>query len=196
MIDALRPMAPSNRIPGLRTVPRIAVLISLLVAMFALPAAWGQQIYKTVDENGNVVYTDQKPSDDAEPIPLPELTVVDPVEIGDPDAVEPSSVPDVDPVQFTIAAPLADEVIVNTGFRLDVEIDLDAQLPPGVQIVYLVDGEEKLSSRETTVTLEGIERGPHQVSAEIRARNGQVLGSAPPVSFFMRQQSALYNRPG
>jgi len=171
-----------------------ASMILLLVAV--APFADAQQIYKTVDEDGNVVYTDRKPSDDAEPIPLPELTVVDPVDIGDPSAARSTDSSEFEPFEFSIVSPLADEIIVNTAYRLDVEVDIDSELPNGAEIVYRVDGEEKLVSRDTSVTLEGIERGPHEVSAEIRLRNGQVIGVAEPVGFFMRQNSALYNRPG
>lgn len=196
MFDALRPIRTMIENP----IPRAAMLAGLILAV-AAPAAWAQQIYKTVDEDGNVVYTDQKPSDDAEPIPLPELTVVDPVELGDPAVAGgqgqgQGQESEMAQIEFSITSPMADEVIVNTAYRLDVRVDLDADLPRSAQIVYLVDGEEKLTSREMSVTLEGIERGPHQVSAEVRDSNGRVLAATEPVSFFMRQQSALYRRPG
>ena len=176
--------------------PKPLALLTALLAALILPAtALGQQIYKTVDENGNVVYTDQKPSDDAEPIPLPELTVVDPVELGDPSAAGDDE-PESRTIEMSITSPLADEIIVNTGYRLDVQVDIDAELPRGVQIVYRVDGEERLTSRERSVTIEEVFRGPHTVSAELRAADGRVIARTEPVSFFMRQQSALYNRPG
>ena len=194
MFDALRPIRTMIENP----IPRVALLAGLFLAV-AAPAAWAQQIYKTVDEDGNVVYTDQKPSEDAEPIPLPELTVVDPVELGDPAVAGGQSSnqeSEMAQIDFSITAPMADEVIINTAYRLDVRVDLEVDLPRSAQIVYLVDGEEKLTSREMSVTLEGIERGPHQVSAEVRDSNGRVLAATEPVSFFMRQQSALYRRPG
>jgi hypothetical protein len=176
--------------------PKTAAMLLALLAVLVLPVAvYGQQIYKTVDENGNVVYTDQKPSDDAEPIPLPELTVVDPVDIGNPSAADDDE-PDVRTIEMSITSPLADEIIVNTGYRVEVRVELDVELPRGAQIVYRVDGEERLASRERSVTIEEVFRGPHTVSAELRTADGRVIARAEPVSFFMRQQSALYNRPG
>ena len=173
----------------------VALVVSLALSPLATSVALAQQIYKTVDEHGNVVYTDQKPSEDAEPIPLPELTVVDPVDIGNPQAAG-SDEPEPRRIEMTITSPLADEVIVNTGYRLDVEVELDAELPSGVQIVYLIDGEERLTSRERSVTIEEVIRGPHTVRAELRTSDGRTLATSEPVNFFMRQQSALYNRPG
>lgn len=168
----------------------------LLLALTA-PLAVAQQIYKTVDEDGNVVYTDQKPSEDAEPIPLPELTVVDPVEIGDPSAARAAG-DSIDPVrlEFTIESPMPDEVIVNTGYRLDVRLALDIELPSGVEVVYRIDGREWATSRSLTATLEEIERGPHTLTAELRSGDGRVLATTETISFFMRQQSALFRRPG
>ncbi|NKI35394.1 DUF4124 domain-containing protein [Wenzhouxiangella sp. XN79A] len=190
-----------SRIKCLKFLPNptailVALVLSLILAPWAISVGQAQQIYKTVDENGNVVYTDQKPSDDAEPIPLPELTVVDPVDLGNPAVASDDDEPEPRTIEMSIVSPLADEVIINTAYRLDVEVEFDAELPRGVEIVYRIDGEERLTSRERSVTIDEVIRGPHTVSAELRTTDGRVLGRTEPVSFFMRQQSALYNRPG
>jgi hypothetical protein len=179
--------------------PRSLFLLRLLAlivtACLAPSVALAQQIYKTVDEDGNVVYTDQKPTEDAEPIPLPELTVVDPVDLGNPSAAD-SDEREQRTFELTITSPLADEIIVNTGYRLDVEVGLDQDLPNGFRLVYLVDGEERMTSRSRSVTIEEVMRGPHTVQVELRTADGRPVATSEPVSFFMRQQSALYNRPG
>ena len=54
--------------------------IFTLTVLLLLTAACGHafaQVYKTVDEDGNVVYTDQAPKDGAEPMKLPPLSVVE-----------------------------------------------------------------------------------------------------------------------
>ena len=53
---------------------RALVCASLLAAAFALHAAG--EIYKGVDKDGNVTYTDQRPTDAAEPLDLPPLSVI------------------------------------------------------------------------------------------------------------------------
>lgn len=168
----------------------------LVAAVFlAAPHVPAQQIYKTIDENGNVVYTDQKPTEDAEPIPLPELTVVDPVDLGNPRAADADE-RERQTFELTITSPLADEIIINTGYRLDVEVGLDQDLPNGFRLVYLVDGEERLTSRSRSVTIEEVMRGPHTVQVELRTADGRPVATSEPVNFFIRQQSALFNRPG
>ena len=50
-------------------------LLAIPFLLVAVPAT--AQVYKCVQEDGTVVYTDQRCSDDAQPMDLPELTVMD-----------------------------------------------------------------------------------------------------------------------
>ena len=52
---------------------RYFLLFCSLVLSFQLAA---QAVYKTVDEEGNVIYTDQPPEEDAKPMEMPEISVV------------------------------------------------------------------------------------------------------------------------
>lgn len=171
----------------------------VLLAVLACAGVQAQDIYKTVDENGNVVYTDQKPSEDAVPMTLPELTVVDPVELGDPGATTGQSATNAAAApQFNLAitAPAEEQTIVNTGYLLDVAVSVDRQLPSGARFRYLVDGEERLVSASQNVTLEQVWRGTHQLSVELVGQSGEPLGRAGPVTFYMRQHSAQHPPPG
>lgn len=73
---------------------------------------FGDEIYKTVDEDGNVVYSDQVPSEKTEPVELPEINVqpavVPRVRLSPPPAVGPGA------IQAWIDSP-ANEHVVNPG---------------------------------------------------------------------------------
>ena len=58
---------------SLKTLLLIPVTLSLAIASGSLAA----QVYKTVDEDGNVTYTDRPPEDGSAPIKLPELRVIE-----------------------------------------------------------------------------------------------------------------------
>ena len=181
-------MSTTMALSKLNAVHRFAALVLCLVA---LPLA-AQNIYKTVDKDGNTVFTDQKPSEDAEPLRLRELTVVEPVQIGDPQAITQNSAspPDVSiPVQIT--SPTSEETIWNTAYRLDASVELGAPLPSGARLAYLVDGTERALTPDQSVSIEEVWRGEHQLQVELRARDGRVLGSSEPVRFYMRQATAL-----
>lgn len=190
-------MAFLKRIKGFAGV----IWIALSIALTALAPVAAQDIYKTVDANGNTVFTDQKPSDDAQPVKLKELTIVDPVEIGNEQAVsggdEQSGSRDPAPdFDLGIVTPAAEESIWNTGYVLTVQVQTGRELPDGARLAYLVDGEVRLTTRAQSVEIEEVYRGEHQLGVELRASDGRVLGSAGPITFFMRQHSRLHPNPG
>jgi len=174
------------------------LIVGTLIVGALTAGAGAQEIYKTVDENGNVVYTDQKPSDDAVPMALPELTVVDPVELGNTQAVNADDANPARSPQFNllITNPVQDQTVVNTGYLLDVAVSADRRLPEGARLRYLIDGEERLVTHETNVTIEEVWRGTHQLSVELVGASGQPMGRAGPVTFHMRQHSIQHPPPG
>jgi len=169
----------------------------LVPAALFLSAAAAQDIYKTVDADGNVVYTDRKPSEDVEPIPLPELTVVDPVQLGEPGAIDEAGETAFEATgpALRILAPEPGETIWNTAYVLSVEVDAAGPLPSGAQLVYLIDGEEFATTRSQSIELEEVYRGERRLTVELRSGDGEVLSTAGPVTFYMRQHSRLHPNP-
>ncbi|MDT8320840.1 MAG: DUF4124 domain-containing protein, partial [Xanthomonadales bacterium] len=53
----------------------VLCLLLLLMASAPAPGAEGK-IWKVVDENGNVIYTDQAPHDGSKPMELPGLSII------------------------------------------------------------------------------------------------------------------------
>jgi len=167
-------------------------MLAIGLALWAgLPfVAAAQDIYKTVDENGNVVYTDQKPSEDAEPITLKELSVVEPTRIGDMQVVaagdESADDAEVD-YQLKIVSPTDEQVIWNTAYVLDVTVSVGRQLPAGAQFVYRVDGQTRATSQQLSVSIEEVWRGEHNLAVELRNADNAVLDTAGPIVFYMKQ---------
>jgi len=166
-------------------------------AALFLSVAAAQDIYKTVDADGNVVYTDRKPTEDAEPIPLPELTVVDPVRLGDPEVVGNTgdTTPEAAGPALRILTPEPGETIWNTAYVLSVEVATAGPLPSGARLVYLIDGEEFATTRSQSIELEEVYRGERRLTVELRSSDGEVLSTAGPVTFYMRQHSRLHPNP-
>lgn len=170
---------------------RILLFFCLLLAWLPLAAT---EIYKTYDEDGNVVYTDQKPSDDAQPIDLPGLTIMDPVT---PPPVRPEQRPgarDAEELTFRIASPQNEEHIWGTGNTLSVQLDSSISLPPGALVVLYLDGQAQTAITGLSTTLDEIDRGEHRLRAELQSASGRVLASTDEVTFYMRQASALHPR--
>ncbi|MDT8451091.1 MAG: hypothetical protein RQ847_13060, partial [Wenzhouxiangellaceae bacterium] len=183
--------------------PAVAAVAAVLAAGLVAPNAEAQKkIYKVVDENGNVVYTDRRPADDAQPMELPELSVVDPVKIGDPSAIAPDAggnaagqqaagdVPDVPIPGLQLVSPTPNETVQNTGYRLPVRVTLDGEMPPDTELAFLVDGEVRQTGQSPSATLDEVWRGQHSVQVQLRSADGRVLASTQSVPFMMRQHSA------
>ncbi|MEN1727507.1 MAG: DUF4124 domain-containing protein [Pseudomonadota bacterium] len=171
---------------------------SLILALFLLllpTLAIAQPIYKVVDEDGNVTYTDQRPSEDAEPMVLPELNVLDSRSSAPPVTPGQTSDPDVEPLQLTIVTPQNEENIRGTGNTLTVALESSIELPASALIVFYLNGEAQEPIRTLNHTFDFIPRGEHSLRAELQTGSGRVLAQTESVTFYMRQASQLTAPP-
>ncbi|MCC5865728.1 MAG: DUF4124 domain-containing protein [Wenzhouxiangella sp.] len=170
------------------------LLLLLALCLLSLPLA-AQPIYKVVDEDGNVTYTDQKPSEDAEPMDLPRLNVLDG---GSPAAVPmapASPARDRDgssQMDFRIVSPEHEEHIFGTGNTLHVRLSSSIDIPSTAQIVIYINGEAQSPVRSLNASFEEIDRGEHTLRAELQTSAGRVLASTDTITFYMRQASRLH----
>lgn len=171
----------------------------LLMTLLLLPltvAAAGEKIYRTVDEDGNVVYTDQPPSDDAEPVKLDPITTVPAIETDsnserdvDDEEDEPAA-PRYD--RLEIVYPTVDEAIRHNGGQVPFQLELKpegVELDDGHRVEILLDGSVQGSGNSLTVTVGPVDRGPHEVSARVVDAGGNVLAQSQTVNFFLLRHS-------
>lgn len=149
-----------------------------LLALIVLPAmASAQAIYKVVDEHGNVTYTDQRPSDDAEPMALPGINVVDEEQAAE--AIISSEAPAERRPQaeltFRIASPAPEAVITDPRGRLTIELESNIELPPAAQAVIYINGVPQEPVNSFVTTFEGVGFGEHSLRAELQTASGRVL---------------------
>lgn len=157
------------------------LLIALGLASSPLVA---QEIYRVVDEHGNVTYTDQKPDDGSEPLDLPELNVLE----GDadvPPALEGDDASE-DPrrdLNFRIEEPADGETVTMTGSSLRVVMGIDIEVPPTAEIVLVLDGQELEPVRSLQTGIEVSSSGEHRLFARLQTPSGRALGTTDPVTF-------------
>ncbi len=159
--------------------------LKILVAVCGLmvAAAYAQPIYRVVDENGNVTYTDQKPSDDAEPMDLPDISIINETApaIETIVAEEPEA-SGVEPFRMQIAEPTEGSVIANAQGQIDLRLDSNLDIPPAAQIVVLVNGEPMPPIRELEVSLSDLPPGEHELQAYLQTPTGRKLAETQAVS--------------
>lgn len=168
--------------------------ILLILAGLMLPlAAAPQEIYRWVDKDGIVHYSDQPGSPDAKLV-----TVVAPNAYESQDDSGTAS-PSYDRPNdsddsalyrsITIVQPTADQVFFGSDATVSVISELDGELQPDHTILMYVDGNLRYTEGGA-LTLTGLPRGSHFVRAAVFDNNSkQVVISSPQVTFHVRQTS-------
>ena len=173
----------------------IVSAIGLLLACGSASAA----VYKSVDAQGNVVYTDD-PKGNGEPVKLPPLSTVPPPNplTSSPAVTLPGSdspVPAYE--QLTIAAPAPDETLRdNTG---DVVVKVVLQPPldksAGHRLQYFLDGQAQGEpSASDKARYPNVPRGAHTVEVAVLDAAGEELQRTPSVRFYLHRQSTNFPR--
>ena len=173
---------------------------ALLLALAATPAA--AEIYRYVDDDGSVHYTDEPPAehkDAAETVdlaPIPTVEPPAPVTASAPPGSESKSSQDTGPLyrDVSIVRPFNEQTIRDATHQLPVVVQTTPTLRTdlGHRVRFILDGSpldgEPVASN--TVTMQDVYRGEHTVSAEILDAGGRVIGSASPVTVFMKPPRA------
>jgi hypothetical protein len=166
------------------------LLISLLLVCFSATAG----IYKWVDENGKVHYSDTE-VEGAEQVELPKPVTYTPTtrDSSSADADKNAEQKEKDKevpgyTEMKITQPAMNETIRNNSGTVEVIIQLTPGLMPEHTITVYLDGKELLKGKtETTFTLQGISRGSHTLRASVFDKNGVSLISASSVIFHLKK---------
>ncbi len=175
--------------------------VAILAALLLLPAwATAEQIYRSTDEQGNPVFTDEPPSEEAEPVPLDPLTTVPPGE-SPPGIDEPQQGNQADGdgnsqdrnyQDLAITYPPADQAVRHNGgmvpFRVEIKPE-GKQLAEGHRVEIMLNGEVQGSGSSTQVSVSPVSRGSHTVVARIVDAQGTPLIASPPVDFHLLRAS-------
>jgi len=176
----------------------------VLLLFMLLPAH--ADIYRSVDSDGNVVFTDEH-SPHAEKVELPASTIYTP-EITSDDALadvpveqadeqvlaEPVVIPD---YKIRIISPGNDESVwVNDGnvmVNLLIEPALDAER--GDKVIVRLDAETSIGPiASSSVQLTNIDRGTHSLVAIIVDQSGGTLTRSTPINFHLHR-AFIKNKP-
>jgi hypothetical protein len=188
---------------SLKTLLLIPVTLSLAIASGSLAA----QVYKTVDEDGNVTYTDRQPEDGSTPIKLPELSVIEaPVYEKAPSSADKSAAGEGEekPLRFlrkhyedfAIVSPQQEESVWYSQEVIAVVWGTANPLEAGMRVTVSVDGVRQPPTAERVIPMTGLERGEHTATAELTDGRNRRIATAAPITFFIRQPNLYSNRPG
>jgi hypothetical protein len=166
---------------------RIPLLLILLAASVHA------DVYKSVNENGEVIYSDQ-PTPNAQHMKLPELPTYKA-----PPVPNVSSPPKAAPVtspykSVKIVVPENDATIRdNQGIvRVQVELNPPLMTKQGHKLQFYLNGEPHgIPVGSTSISFSNLDRGTYTLSTSVVDAKDVVMSSADPVVFHLHRESLL-----
>lgn len=149
------------------------MLLFTLIASFSVCA----ELYRGLDADGNVVYSDT-PFEDAEAFTPPPISVMDKPKAKTEEKAEESEKPaEFKYLSFDITSPTNNQTIRNEP-SLTVSLSLKPGLntEEGHNIWLLLDGKPVIkNSQGLTLQLGRLDRGAHKLQAQVRDKNGKIV---------------------
>jgi hypothetical protein len=170
-------------------------ILLILAGLTLSLAAASQEIYRWVDKNGTVHYSDQPDSPNAVLINViepnayeGEAATADSGASGSASA-EQDSEPSVSPYEsLSIVQPPPDEVFFGSDATVSVQADLQGTLLPDHSVVFFLNGNRRPASG-LGMELSGLARGTYFLRASILDQNGDPVITSQQTTFHVRQAS-------
>jgi len=168
----------------------------LLIIFFILPFPAQAVICKTIDENGVVSYTDTPSTECANPVKLRGYSSYSPRRV-DSSSDRATAAGDDETGEETagyrslrMVQPANNSTVRSNEGKVPVQIGLEPGLQQGHRIQILLDGQPVGSPLGATdAVLSGIERGTHQLGAEVLDGDANVVGTVGSVSFTLHSEA-------
>jgi len=184
------------------------LICTLITLVFLLPPSFAGaqgEIYKVVDKDGNVTFTDQRPSADAQPMDLPPLSVIQtdtpppapavPADGADATQSGPPTLQDLRRTyrDFKITRPLQEETFWGTGNSVVITWGSSQPISPELRVIVYVNGQSQQGTEAGSLSLT-LDRGEHQVYAELRDERNRRIVTTDTITFFIQQHSVNRGR--
>ncbi|MGI2026937.1 DUF4124 domain-containing protein [Endozoicomonas acroporae] len=153
----------------------LAVILPLVSVNFAFGT-----IYKTVDQDGNVIFTDSRPADQpSEEVKLRPITPMSPAPENKPELPKPVQKVSKKPYgRLQIIEPANNATVRNQG-NFTVKIVTAPKIIDGHKVRLLLDGKVVAGpKRNLTFELENVDRGTHNLAVEIIDNQAKVIQSS------------------
>lgn len=177
-------------------------LTLLLCSIFTSSAV--AEMYKWVDQDGNISYSDQPPFKGAQKLDAPALTTVPPANVPEkkpePSAADNKAKDKKTPsyTYLKITAPEDDATIRNNegNFSLSITIKPALNTKLGHYLSVLMDGktvQDKIYVN--SASLNNIDRGTHRISVAVKNDKGKILHKSKGITVHLHRQSVIRKQP-
>ncbi|SMF22297.1 protein of unknown function [Alteromonadaceae bacterium Bs31] len=169
-----------------RNVLPVFILLLLATSPFSL----AEKVYKHVDEDGNVTYSDEPPTKNAKQIQVPSINTVPAIEIPEAAEAEVAEEEETDPAAITpynlrIASPKDEYQVGPAEQIISVLLLTDKNLEDRHFFQLLIDGEvyeQASKSNSININVRRSLQGRRLITAAIVDENGTTYDTTPPIS--------------
>lgn len=165
----------------------------LFILLFLLSqAAASAEVYKRVNPDGSVEFTDIPRNDKEKPLPhKPINTFKSP-----PPATSRTydSERQAAPLKYSsiaITSPADDVAVRNNAGIINISVSLTPSLQPNHKLIILMDGNPVGETTTGSFSLNNVDRGTHTISAQVENEKNEILIRADPVTTHLLRRSIL-----
>ena len=143
-------------------------LVFILFLFFYLPSLFGE-VYKTVDEDGNIIFTD-RPVTNSEKIKLKELKTTETVKPSSSSSGSSSrgeNTEDFSYKKLLVSSPTDGSSIRSNTGNVSISVVSEPSLRSGHRVLITMDGKELSKGTGKSTSLTNVDRGTHTISVSI-----------------------------
>ena len=163
----------------------------LLISLMFTPVAHAETVYKTVDDEGNIVFSDSK-TEGAEVLEIKEAQTINVPEIRSfKTATLKEKQKTVIYTRLVITSPENDATIHSNAGNVSVGFTLEPALNEKDLMVLFMDEKQVLTGKASEFSLANIDRGTHTVYVAVKDEKDKLLKRSGNVVFHVRRMSIL-----
>ena len=164
-----------------------------IVLILCVPAVASAGVYKWMDADGKVIYSD-KPHPGAEEVKSGPVQTYSTPPISKPRSGNKDTAKEegVSYTRVVVVSPSNDATVRDNAGNILVAISIEPSLNTSLkhQVVLLFDGKQVGEGSSTPAfQLTNVDRGTHTVQANVVGPDASVLGSSEPVTFHLKRHS-------
>ena len=182
--ESMKLMNLIRNLPG-----NVKNLFALSLLIFCSDAAISQ-VYKYIDESGNLIYSDTPPEEqkDLAPAELPDLIIQPAVKVQSRPAVNSSASKEATEIDVNIIQPANETTITPGQMSFTVAAEITRPLARGEIAVLMVNGQEfGRSNMGLSWTVDNLVRGEMAISVRIIDRENKQLAESNTLRVFVRR---------
>lgn len=158
------------------------------------------ELYKWIDRDGSIIYSDTPPYEGAEQLVPPGLSTTPAIKVEKKKPVPSAPKNDKDDFKYTsfsISAPQNDQAIRDNQGNIAISLQIKPALniKQGHYVSVSLDGTATGEQfKSASFTLKNIDRGSHTISATLHDKAGKTLKRSQSVTLHLHRFSTLHNK--